>query len=283
MKKIKHIATVLAAAAVFFLLPGAGCLKAAAEEPVTYAVKYIEDKNEWRYLPDTSTFDDAAYHRELYYMYESMKDGDIVVVYNESAVVPALDLGSVRLSNLSVTPCSSFTIIYSGDVDECNILDGAYCSINANVTNAHIYGTSTSNFNKNIQELRIHANDEITSTVGCDGTVGHLYAPSDTLPRTFYDLYDFKAGSLLIQQGSLETSPDKFSSSPTQPTPAPTEVPQPPAATAPPAASTPSGNDDEYDDVPKTGSHSPVLWLVCIAAASGAVSYGLRRTNQSSK
>ena len=42
-------------------------------------------------------------------------------------------------------------------------------------------------------------------------------------------------------------------------------------------------DDVLLDDVPKTGSHSPVLWLVCIAAASGAVSYGLRRTKQSSK
>lgn len=273
MKKIKHIVTVLAAAAVFFLLPGAGCLRAAAEEPVTYAVKYIEEKKEWRYLPNTSTFDDGAYHRELYYMYESMKDGDIVVVYNESESVPSLDLGSVRLSNLTVTPCSSFTIIFSGDIDECHILNGAYCSINANVTNAHVYEVSTSNFNKNVQELRIHADDGINSTVGCDGTVGHLYAPSDSLPQTFYDLYDFQAGSLLIQQGSLKTGADKFSSSPSQPTPAPTQAPQPPASTAP------SGND-EYDEVPKTGSRNPVLWLLCIAAVSGAASYGLKKARQ---
>lgn len=276
MKKIRTTVTMLAAAIVFFLLPGAGCLRAAAEEPVTYAVKYIEEKQEWRYLPDTSTFDDEAYHRELYYMYESMKDGDIVVVYNESPGVPQLNLGTVHLSNLTVTPCSSFTIIFSGDVDECHILKGAYCSINANVTNAHVYETATCNFNKDVQELRIHSDDEITATVGCDGTVGHLYAPSDSLPKTFYDLYDFKKGSLNIQNGSLQTSPDKFSSSPSQ-TPAPTAAPPAPAPTPAPSA---GSNNDEYDAVPKTGAPSPVLWLVCLAAGSAAISFGLRKKRQ---
>ena len=272
MKKIKHIVTLFLAAAAFFLLPEAGCLRAAAAEPVTYAVKYIEEKNDWRYLANTSSFDENAYHRELYYMLLEIKDGDTVVVYNDTDQARTLDLGSVRLGNLTVTPSSSITMIFCGDVDECHILKGAYCTVNANVTNAHVYEAAVCNFNKNVGELRLHVNEEISTSlsVGCEGTVGHLYAPSDTLPRTFYDFYDFKAGTMVIQDGGLITSHTNYSLTPTQ-TPAPTAVPTTPA---------PSGGNDEYDEVPKTGSPSPILWLAGIAVISAAISFSLRKKRQ---
>lgn len=274
MKKIKHIVTLFLAAAAFFLLPKAGCLRAAAAEPVTYAVKYIEEKDDWRYLSGTSVFDDNAYHRELYYMLLDLKDGDIVVVYNETSQSRTLDLGNVHLGNLTVTPSNAITLIFSGDVDECHILKGAYCTINANVTNAHVYESAVCNFNKNVQELRLHVEGELGTSlsIGCEGTVGHLYAPSDTLPRTFYDFYDFKAGTMYIQDGVLMTNSANYSLVPTQTqTPAPTAVPPTPA---------PSGGNDEYDEVPKTGSPSPMLWLAGIAVISAAISCRLRKKRQ---
>ncbi len=273
MKKFKHTVTLLTAAVLFFLLPRAGCLRAAAAEPVTYAVKYIEENDDWRYLANTSTFDENAYHRELYYMLLDIKDGDIVIVYNETDQARTLDLGDVHLGNLTVAPSDAITMIFSGDVNECHILKGAYCTINANVANAHVYESAVCNFNKNVQELRLHVESELSTSlsVGCEGTVGHLYAPSDTLPRTFYDLYDFKAGKMVILEGVLMANSADYSSAPAQP----------PAPTAVPAPSAPATDNDEYDEVPKTGAPSPLLWLAGIAVVSAAISFRLRKSNES--
>lgn len=274
MKKFKNILILLTAVWAVLLLPQAG-LRASAADPVTYAVKYIPDVGEWRYQANTSTFDESLTYRELYYMFQDMKEGDIVVVYNDSDSATNLDLGSLRLSNLTIARTASFTIVFSGEVTECHVLAGTSCSVNANVANAHVFDSAVCNFNGNVQTLTIHANDEISSTVGCTGTVGHLYAPSDTLPRTFYDLYQFPTNTLNIQEGVLMTHPDLYRTSPGQ-----TTAPTTPAQTTPPAETPPSSgsDDDEYDEVPKTGSLNPVLWLLCLGGICGVASFGLKKS-----
>lgn len=213
LQKMRKFATLLAVAAILIGLPGIYSLQASADGAVTYAVKYVPGSGEWRYQSNTSSFNDSASHRELYYLRQELKEGDLVVVYNDTANVPALDLGSTRLGNLTVTSSSSVVVIYCGDITDCYLLDGASCSINANIANAYVYDTVLCNFNKNVNELNVYPLDDMTSTIGCIGTVNHLYAASRTTGKAFYSLYDFQAGSLSIKDGVLTTAQTRYSTS----------------------------------------------------------------------
>ncbi len=214
LPKAKKLITILTAIAILIGVPVLCPLEADAAGPITYAVKYVPDSSDWRYQANTSAFDDNAPHRDLYYLRQELKDGDLVVVYNDSPSVPALDLGTKRLSNLTVTSSSSFAIIYCGEIDDCYLLGGASCSINANVANAYVYDTVLCNFNKNVKELNVCPLDDMTSTIGCSGTVDHLYAVSRTTGRTYHSLYSFQAGSLDIKDGALMTASSKYSTAP---------------------------------------------------------------------
>lgn len=287
-KSFRNIIAMMATAVMLFLLSEGNCLKVAAEEPVTYVVKYLADQKEWCYQENRSVFDDTVTSWQVYQLREVLKAGDTVVVYNDTTADVTLDLGSTRFTNLTVST-SAFTVINTGGVQDCYILSNSSCSVNGNITNAHVYDNSLVNFGNNIQELRIHCNDKITSSVGCGGTVRHLYAPSDTLPRTFYDLYDFQAGSLIIDQdGDLNTPDWQYSREPSsqpveQPTPQP-EVQQPetqqPAAQPTPAA--PADSDDEYDAVPKTGESNSAFWLICggVLCMFGSMAIRLKKSKE---
>lgn len=214
VQKARKFITLLAALAILISVPGFCALEVSAEGPVTYAVKYIPSCKDWRVQVGTSTFDDKAGHWESYYLSQNLKDGDVVVVYNDSSSVPALKLGSKRLSNLTVTKSSSFTVIYSGDIDSCYLLDGASCSINSNVTNAYVYDNVLCNFNKDVKELNLYPLDNITSSVGCIGNLAHLYAESRSTGKAIYSLYDFQPGTLSFKDGKLATDKSKYSLSP---------------------------------------------------------------------
>lgn len=211
LQKAKKFISVLAAVAILMVVPGLCSLEASAEGPVTYAVKYVPGSGNWRYQANTSSFDDNAYHMDLYSLRLELKDGDIVVVYNDSDSAPSLDLGATRLGNLTVTSSGSFVVIYSGDISECYLLGGASCSINANVANAYVYDTVLCNFNKNVRELNVYPLEGMTSSIGCNGTVDHLYAASRTTGEIFYSLYGFQAGALNIRDGVLTTDGAKYS------------------------------------------------------------------------
>ena len=217
VKKVRTLVTLLLVAAILVGAPRLYSLRASAASAVTYAVKYVPGYGEWRFQENTSTFDDSAYHRELYYLYASLKDGDLVVVYNDSASVPSLDLGTARLSNLTVTSSESFIIIYCGSIDDCYLLGGASCAINADVTNAYVYDTVLCNFNKNVKELNLYPQDAVTSTIGCAGIVDHVYAVSRSTDKALYSLYNFQAGSFLLQSGTLTTDKSKYSVTPMPP------------------------------------------------------------------
>jgi len=270
--KNKFLAAVMAAALV--LLPlGMNTIEASAEEPTTFAVKFVEEKDEWRFMSGTSTFDDGAYHRELYYLYEQIKDGDIVVVYNDSDNADDLNLGSTRLSNLTVASTTDFTVIYSGKVDLFFALEGTASAINAPyIDTANVYDEVVCNFNGNIGTLNFYLDGEIESTIGCSGTVAHLYGYSPSEERTYYDYYDFKKDTLAIYNGGFQTPNGAFSYTPTAATPAPAT----PAPSAPGSAST--GSD--YDDVPKTGESSAAMWLLFTAALCAGGSYVLGKKAQ---
>ena len=213
MKKLKTFVTVLATIAILFCVPGYNSLTASAAVPVTYAIRYSASNNDWRYQSNTSVFNVNVGDRELYYLRQTLKDGDLVVVYYDGENAPALDLGNVRLSNLTVVQSTSLAVIFTGGIDDCYLLAGTSSSINGNVTNAHVYDSALANFNGNVKNLNVYAGNDMTSTIGCGGTVEHLQAASSA--TTYYNLFNFKAGTFNISYGSLQTAPENYSTVPT--------------------------------------------------------------------
>lgn len=274
MKKIRALVTTLAVAALLVLLPKSSAITADAAEPKNYAVQFMSSGEGWRYQ-EGSTFDESKTHREVYYLRQLLKDGDLVAVYStRSSGSEALDLGTAKLGNLTVTG-SEFAVIYSGDITECNILAGSSCSINANVETAHVYDVATVNFNKNVTELIATANEiDFNSNIGCGGTVAHFHAYSINQPRSFYNFYNFEKGTLLVQDGNLKTEYYHYDET----APANYTAPQNTSNTTSNKATTPaSGSADEYDDVPKTGETNLVFWFLAISAVCGIGSLILKK------
>lgn len=265
MRTMKRLMAALCAAAMLVMLPAGSMMTAQAEEPVTYSVKYLNNK--WYFEANTSAFDEKGYYRDIYYLAESIKDGDIVVIYNDSDDAGALQLGNIRLSNLTYAG-TKFTMVYAGSVDTCYVNTGTSGTINCDVKNAHVYDTSVFNFNKNVGELNIYAGDSVKSSVGCAGTVGHLKA-TNSQGNTIFDYYDFEAGVLHFENGTFKptrvaykTPEEHFASVP---------------ANAAGADTPATGNDsDEYDDVPKTGQRSLYLWFLGAAVVCFAGSRALK-------
>lgn len=277
MKKIEKILSILTAVAILVLLPETNASTVHADEPVTYAVKYVSDELGWRYQPYTSTFDDSKGGGQIQTLRYEIKDGDLVVVYNDIGTSTSLDLGNVHLSNLTYVNNTQWSMVYAGSVDECYVLGGSTGTINCDVKNAYVYDTVVFNFNGNVEELTINSSEEVLSSIGCKGTVGHLYAYAHTLNRHLFNHYDFVAGALLFDngvfkpQGNFKTADEHAadvanaanvansanSVNPTENTTAPS---------------------DEYDDVPKTGQSNLYLWLLFASVVCFAGSRALKRS-----
>lgn len=281
MKKFKALVSMLAIAAMLTLLPGSNSLTASAAGN-TYAVKCIDGK--WYYQAG-STYDDSILpHREVYYLLtEDLKEGDAVVVYNDEDNAPMLDLGSVRIGNLTIPQNNKFTMVTAGSYDLCYVLGGSICSITGPVQNAYVYdypNPATCSFRSNVSNLEVLANttDGLHLNLGCSGTVRHLYAHAEG--KTYYDLYGFAADTLSFENGTLK-DPWRFSTTPSAEDLAmqaeleagnQTQQTEEPAPTQTPAPQNPGNSDDDlYDDVPKTGYSVPYLhvylWLFCTAMA----------------
>ena len=276
MKRIKAFAATLAAtfAAVtaMALLPETNALTAHAEGPTTYYMTYDSDKGEWRYeISEDDNHGETGYTRELYYYYENAKDGDIVVVNNTDDNAPQLDLGSIRLSNVTILFDSAFTMIKAGSIDDFFALARTSSSITAPIVNAHVADPSVVNFNNNVQNIIVAVTEgEPTFTLGCAGTVGSLQVSLSD--QTGYTLYNFAAGTLLIRDGSLQTDEEHYSRTPSAST-APTTPTTPPSSGS-------SSSSDEYDSVPKTGGTNPVIWLLCAAAVCMAASLYMKKASK---
>lgn len=264
MKRMKKIVSLLAAA-MLCLMPLANLsLTAHAAEPVTYYLKYLPSDNEWRYQVG-SAWDDTAVHRELYYMKLDIKDGDYMVIEGNNDLI--LDL-SVRLGNLTMNSATT-PIITAKGIDNLYVLRDSRCIINGDVTNAYIYDNGFCNFNNNVTYLEIIGSSDINATVAAGGTVGHAKGVSNL--QTYYDLYNFEAGRLYIENGSVRTEAKYYSTTPqgtqTAPAPAaPAASATPDPAPAAPASSSAAAASGEYDDVPKTGEANTCIWLLGIAA-----------------
>ncbi len=269
MKRFKKTITLFAAALFcivpFFTTP----LTAKAEGPVTYYLKYEESAGDWRY--ETGTWTDGGSHRELYYMQQAIKDGDLLVVDGNHSLNLTVN---VHLSNLTVVNGPDIVIAANG-IDNAFVINDSICSINGDVTNADVYANSVANFNNNVGTLRIleEREDLLHATIAVVGTVDHLYAGGKNYKH--YEFYNFEANSLRIDKGSLKTDASKYSTTPTAATPAPTTPSAPAGGTTGNA-----GTSGEYDDVPKTADvrFNP-LWLAGIAAVCMIGAYKLKEEN----
>ena len=290
MKKVTKTAAVLVLAAMLALLPNANAFTAKAAEPVSYAVKFIPDKGEWRMQANTNLFEDDKESREIYYLRQDIQEGDIVVVYNDTDTSVILDLGNTHLSNLTLVQNTQSCVIKSGGATECYVLGGSISSIGGDMTNAYVYGTTICTFVGNVGTLTMYSDgDQLTSSVSIGGTTEHLYArPGDlTLPYSFYDLYRFSAGTLYVKEGILQTASwayltaEQYAAQTAEPQDSnstQTVAPQDNNSTQPPAA-TPKASDG-YDEVPKTGQNSLYVWFLCAAVLFFAGSCILRRAGR---
>ncbi len=265
MKKLKKL-IVLFTAALFCLLPIISQpLTAQASTPTTYYLKYIEANKEWRFLKDVTIWDTTGFHRELYYMHQDIKDGDIIIIDGNEGIDLTL---YVKLSNLTVlnTPMA---LVTANGFDEVHISNGSSAAINGDVKSGNVYVNSAVNFNNNVQDLYVEGTSSVNvlgnvtnlkvydpvdpmAKINCSGTVNYVKTYSDS--RVYYEYYNFAPDSLRIDQGSVRTDSTQYS----------TTAPATPSA---PAAGTGSSSAGEYDDVPKTGDFgvSP-LWFLAIAA-----------------
>lgn len=278
MKKLKTLVSLLMAAALLFLMPGVGTLRVSADEPVTYSLKYVEEKDEWRY--HVGAWDDNNNgHRELYYLKESIKDGDIIVI--EGGEHDLLLELPVNLSNITFNH-SHRAVITAKSVENVYVLRDSIGVVNGDVVNAHVYDNAIANFNNNVTNLYITKESSGQQTIAVVGTVA--YVKTGDAEKVYNEFYNFQANSFRQEEGILKTDPSKystippaFSATPTVPV-VPTDpalVPVVPAAPTDPALLpaapvvpvvpvVPAAG--EYDDVPKTGEPLALPALLLLSA-----------------
>ena len=266
MKKTKFLASLLSVAMMLFLLP-ANAVNVSAAEPTTYALQYIESAESWCYQVGTSEFDETKFYSSCFYLLDHLRDGDVVVIYNPTVqYVPELNLGTVKLSNLTIVSAVGPVVVYTGGIDQFFALAGTSVSINGDVNTASVYDDLVCNFNGNVGTLNFYVDGEINSIIGVGGTVGHLYGYNIDEARVYYDFYNFKAGTLIIKDGGFCTPEENFSRTPSA-------VKNP---TTTPAPSTGSSSG-EYDDVPKTGDSFLALYLLAAGFGCAGASYCLKK------
>lgn len=259
MKLFKKTIALVAAIALCVVPFFSSSMTVKAEDgPKTYSIDYVEALGQWRY--QEGSWVDGNFHRELYYMYQDIKDGDIIVVSGNHDLT--LDL-NVRLSNLTAHSCGTI-VVNSKGIDKVYIMDHCTIAINGDVTYAEVYGSSKVNFNNNVGTLKILSEREnlLYASINVLGTVDYLYGGGKDYMH--FEHYNFEAGSLVISEGSVKTDASKYS--------------KVPVTTPAPAPSTPAtGNSGEYDEVPKTADmHFNPLWLVGMAAICFVGAYKLR-------
>lgn len=274
----------LAAAVLLTLLPQGNVLTVKADGPETYSVAYIAGTyNEWRYQPG-SVFDAPKGHGPLSGLVPNLKDGDSVVVYqvDEAPNGTLLDLGSVKLANLTVHQ-NAKAIVFTGGIKDCYVLAGAYTAINGDVTTAYIYDapkTAPNNtactFNNNVVDMYLYLSRDPGSVVSNNGTIGHFSATYADNGDYYADFYDIQAGQVIFVDGHFNVPSWAYGSGPSD------EYLQIKAAAeaetgSVQAPSAGKNTSDEYDKVPKTGDSSPVFWLLLASAACFGGSCLLRK------
>ena len=224
MKRLKTLVSLLAAAAMLLLMPNTDLPQVSAAEPVTYSLKYVEANNEWRY--QVGPWDDNnSGHRELYYLKESIKDGDVIVVEGGDQGL-TLEL-PVNLSSITFNH-SHLAVITAKSVENVYVLRDSVAAINGDVKNAHVYDNAVVNFNNNVTNLYITKEICGQQTIAVVGTVD--YVKTSDAEKIYNEMYNFQANSFRQEEGILKTDASKYSMVPVPTAPI---VPGDPAATLP--------------------------------------------------
>lgn len=284
MKRLKKFVALLTVAAVCFTVPGLGKLTVKAAEPVTYVVSYSSEKGDWMYK-QASSWSDEASERELYYLQQSIKDGDYVVVDNNNGSGNSKPLKlSVRLGNLTVRSSAGETaVVYANGYDNVFVLVNTTAAINGDVSHAYVYGNARANFNNNVDTLEMlgtedESGNNLHAYIGCLGTVNHLIAKDNRDQLTYYEAYNFAQGKLTVEDGSLKTAGQYYSKTAAASAAAPAPVAEQPAQTTAPTQSVQNtASSSAYDDVPKTGETSMAVWFLGAAAVCLIGGYAVRR------
>lgn len=281
-KRIRSLVLTLAAAVLLTLLPQSNVLTVKADGPETYSVVYVAGAyNEWRYQPG-SAFDASKGHGSLGELSLKLKDGDNVVVYQLDDPNKELNLGSVKLGNLTVFQ-NTGAIIITGGVKDCYVLAGAYTAISGDITTAYIYdapitdpSTTACTFNNNVIDMYLYLSRDPGTAISCNGTVGHFCATFADNGDPYAEFYNFLAGQVIFVDGHFNVPDWGCSSSPSEEYLQEKATAETKPATAQ-APSTGKNTSDEYDKVPKTGDSSPVFWLLLASAACFGGSCLLRK------
>lgn len=283
MKRLKKFVALLTVAAVCFTVPGVGKLTVKAAEPTTYVVSYSSEKGDWMFK-QASGWSDEAPERELYYLQQSIKDGDYVVVDNNNGSGNSKPLKlSVRLGNLTVRSSAGETaVVYANGCDNVFVLVNTNAAINGDVSHAYVYGNARANFNNNVDTLEMlgtedESGNNLHAYIGCLGTVNHLIAKDNRDQLTYYEAYNFAKGKLTIEDGSLKTAERYYSKTATVSAATPAPAAEQPAQTTAPAQNTASPS--AYDDVPKTGETSMATWFLGAAVVCMLGGAAVRRKN----
>lgn len=267
MKKLKTIVSLLAAA-LLLMVPGADTLQTSAAEPVTYSLKFVENEDEWRY--QVGLWNDDAGHRELYYLKQSIKDGDLIVIESGEHSL-TLEL-PVNLNNVTFNHAHS-AVITAKSVENVYVLRDSVGVVNCDVVNAHVYDNAVANFNNNVTNLYITKERSAEQSIAVIGTVA--YVKTGDAEQVYNEFYNFEANSFRQEKGILKTDASKYSTVPGVPAlpqqpeapvtpvePAAPATPVDPAAPVAPAV--PAAG--EYDDVPKTGDSFALPYVLFAAA-----------------
>lgn len=255
MKLFKKIAAILAAGAIFTTASAFSLPTVSAEEPARHSVKYVTSLGEWRYQA-TTTWDDSSNGRELYYLKQDIKDGDILLVIGSGTLDLKLD---VSLSNLTFADTDN-AIVHAKSVNEVFVLQNSLGIVNGDVNKAYVYDNSICNLNNNVNELVVTGVKSLSSSVG---VLGKLDCVTIINPdKTSYCCYNFAPNTFIMDKGTITTDWTLFTMTP-------------PASTT-----TPSDSADEYDEVPKTGDSYMGFVLLAAAAIFFAGSYSLRNKKE---
>lgn len=242
MKHFKKILSIMAALVLCLTPLFAVPMTANATEnaPVTYYLKYVPSLSQFRY--QHGSWVEGQEHWDIALMKLNIKDGDLVVIDDTENAGIKLEV-NVTLDNVTVVHGNN-VVVAAKSIKDFYALNGSTSAISGNITNAYVYDNSLANFNSNVKNLSVinSKGDLLESTVAVAGTCDHVIASGKSYKH--FELYNFKANTLLIDKGTLKTAAGNYS-------------------TTPSASSPSTSSDSEYDDVPKTADNrfNP-LWLL---------------------
>lgn len=183
----------------------------AAHVTTTYYVKYIDDvsTNDFRYQTGNSTWQNGKPHRDLYYLQQSIKDGDVLIV--DSSVKNVNLKVSVSLSNVTFVGTGT-GIVTAKSVENAYVLRDSIGVINGNVTNAYVYDNAIANFNNDVEKLYVMKTSSFDQCIGVGGTVG--YAEEKDGAKSIKKYYSFLKGKYSMKDGVLKTASSYYSLTP---------------------------------------------------------------------